>query len=374
MAAAQHNVSEIAGLALERWPGIQLYYPPVKHVRSLSSYEDLEAARSRFHKQAHHTDADTIIFDLEDGCRSKELSRELLRHELPRMPYRARKVQIAIRINRFLTEEYRKDIELIHDLAGYIDTVMLAKAGEMYGQAEVRDLSSTLLSLNSKISIQPIVEHPKSLRIAPELMAFTTVKHVVFGIHDFSKAMGIRITPENWTDELKVFLNQIVFEARIAGKGVIGGVETLIGNANMPETLSDIDHMRRWLEVEGDCESRLVYRHAYQEASMGLTGKQVIHPRHIRICRAAFAPSPAEICHTISILEAGIKAEALLGGAIRFEGQMLDPPMFGSAIQALLRAHVLRALGLEETAYLSRLLQILPPEVVSDNWPYSLTY
>ena len=44
--------------------------------------------------------------------------------------------------------------------------------------------------------------HPKSLKIAHDLMQYSTVKHVVFGIHDFSKAMGIHITPENWTEEL----------------------------------------------------------------------------------------------------------------------------------------------------------------------------
>ena len=78
-------------------------------------------------------------------------------------------------------------------------------------------------------------------------MQYPAVKHVVFGIHDFSKAMGIRITPENWTEELKFFLNQMIFEARMAGKGVIGGVETLIGRAVIPETLAESADVERWL-------------------------------------------------------------------------------------------------------------------------------
>ena len=77
---------------------------------------------------------------------------------------------------------------------------MLSKAGEVYGAAEIRDLSSNLVDLNEKITIQPIIEHPKSLKIATDLMSFTSVKHVVFGIHDFSKAMGINITPIGWID------------------------------------------------------------------------------------------------------------------------------------------------------------------------------
>ena len=64
------------------WPGIQLYYPPVKSSPAQGVYEDLEAASQRMKKHAHKTQAHTLLFDLEDGCRQKELSRELLRQEL----------------------------------------------------------------------------------------------------------------------------------------------------------------------------------------------------------------------------------------------------------------------------------------------------
>ena len=65
------------------WPGIQIYYPPVKYAPALGLYEDLEQASQRFKKHALGTTAHTLIFDLEDGCRQKEMSRELLRRELP---------------------------------------------------------------------------------------------------------------------------------------------------------------------------------------------------------------------------------------------------------------------------------------------------
>ena len=70
------------------WPGIQLYYPPVKYAPSLGIYEDLDAAALRMKKHAHQTHAHTLIFDLEDGCRQKELSRTLLRQELPKFERR----------------------------------------------------------------------------------------------------------------------------------------------------------------------------------------------------------------------------------------------------------------------------------------------
>jgi citrate lyase subunit beta/citryl-CoA lyase len=366
--AAGPASAEILG---DYWPGIQIYYPPVKYAPSLGIYEDLEQAAQRFRKHAWHTTAHTLLFDLEDGCRQKEMSRDLLRRELPQMP-RKKGVQIAVRINPFRTEEYDKDLELVRDLADHFDVVMLAKAGEAYGAPEIRDLSAVLAAVSHRITIQPIIEHPKSLKIAPDLMQYATVKHVVFGIHDFSKAMGIQITPQHWTDELKFYLHDILFEARIAGKGVIGAVETLIGQTTMPEDFVEPHDVRRWLDLHGDEESRVVYRHACEEASMGLSGKQVIHPSHIHPCKVAFTPSPSEIKTKIATLTAAIEADALLGGAIKFEGEMLDPPMFGKALQVLLRAHALHALAEDDTAFAMEVLRKLPAQVVRENWPYGV--
>jgi citrate lyase subunit beta/citryl-CoA lyase len=370
VAGAVHG-SSAADVLGDYWPGIQIYYPPVKYAPSLGIYEDLEQAAQRFRKHAWNTSAHTLLFDLEDGCRQKEMSRELLRRELPSLP-RKKEVQIAVRINPFRTEEYEKDLQMVRDLAGHFDVVMLAKAGEAYGAPEIRDLSAVLVGLNHRITIQPIIEHPKSLKIAPELMQYSTVKHVVFGIHDFSKAMGIHITPRHWTEELKFYLHDILFEARIAGKGVIGAVETLIGQSAMPEEFVEPDDVRRWLDLHGDEESRVVYRHALEESSMGLSGKQVIHPSHIHPCKVAFTPSPSEIRTRIAILMAAIEADALLGGAIKFDGEMLDPPMFGKALQTLLRAHALHALSPADTDFAIEVLRKLPEQVVRENWPYGV--
>ena len=378
MSAAVHSIPAAAAEAAsaaailgDYWPGIQIYYPPVKYAPSLGIYEDLEQAAQRLRKHGWNTTAHTLLFDLEDGCRQKEMSRELLRRELPRMP-RRKEVQVAVRINPFRTDEYERDLQLVRDLADHFDVVMLAKAGEAYGSPEIRDLSAVLAGLNHRITIQPIIEHPKSLKIAPELMQYPTVKHVVFGIHDFSKAMGIHITPRNWMEELKFYLHDILFEARIAGKGVIGAVETLIGEATMPEEFVEPHDVRRWLDLHGDEESRVVYRHALQEASLGLSGKQVIHPSHIHPCRVAFTPSPTDVRTRIAILRAAIEADALMGGAIKYEGEMLDPPMFGKALQTLLRAHALHALSPEDTAFAIEVLRKLPEQVVRENWPYGV--
>ncbi len=352
------------------WPGIQLYYPPVKFSPSSDSYEDLDSASNRMKRHAHTTEAHTLIFDLEDGCRQKEMSRELMLHELPLLREARPDVVIAIRVNSFNTDDYKFDMSFIEKVSNCIDVVMLAKAGEVYGSSEIKHLTNYLQKTNPLITIQPIIEHPKSLKIAPELMAYDSVNHVVFGIHDFSKAMGINITPTKWIDELYYFLNELMFESRISGKGVIGGVETLIGGSPMPSSFLEQSDVRRWLDLHGDDESRIVYKHAVQEREMGLTGKQVIHPGHIHLCKVAYTPSPTDISLKIDILKAAIKADALLGGAIKFNGEMLDPPMFGKALQTLLRAYALRALNDNDVEFTLSVLKQLPEQVVRQNWPY----
>ena len=365
------NISELnVDLLGNIWPGIQLYYPPVKYSPSSGSYESIEAASMRMKKHAHSTEAHTLIFDLEDGCRKKEMSRELMLNELPLLRASRPDVAIAIRVNSFKTEDYELDMKFIEQVSGCVDAVMLAKAGEVYGASEIKHLTNHLNKINSSITIQPIIEHPKSLKIAPELMVFDSVKHVVFGIHDFSKAMGINITPTHWIDELSYFLNELMFEARISGKGVIGGVETLIGGSSMPSYFLEQSDVRRWLDLHGDEESRVVYRHAVKEREMGLTGKQVIHPSHIHLCKIAYTPSPTDIVLKVRILKAAVEADALLGGAIKFNGEMLDPPMFGKALQTLLRAYALGALKDDDVKFTLSVLNKLPEQIIRQNWPY----
>ena len=76
------------------------------------------------------------------------------------------------------------------------------------------------------------------------------------------------------------------------------------------------------------------------------------------------------IKRNIAMLKAAIEADALLGGAIKFEGEMLDPPMFGKALQTLLRAYALKSLTEEDKEFAMHVLKLLPIHVIRENWPY----
>ena len=132
-----------------------------------------------------------------------------------------------------------------------------SKSWRSLWSAEIRDLSSWLISIGSNLQIQPIIEHPKSLQIADRLMEHSTVKHVVFGIHDFQKQWLIkspsRIGLMNWN----FLLICLTMEARIKGK-VIGGVEVMLTPTHYLILCWEKD-IRRWLDLHGDDASRHVY-------------------------------------------------------------------------------------------------------------------
>lgn len=347
------------------WPGIQLYYPPIKYLPRENRYETEQEARERLLKYAKSSEAHTIIFDLEDGCRQKALSRQFLAKHLAAVRA-AIPGRVAVRINAVSSPEHPLDLALLEQIHTCVDDVMLAKAGECHGVEELEKLSDLLDKLSPQILIQPIIEHPKSLKMAAAILAHPKVEHVVFGIHDFSRALQLMITPENWQDELYPFMCTLMVEARLAGKGIIGGVETLLLSAEPPEMAL----LPEWLVEHAEANAVTIYRHARREASLGFTGKQVIHPNHIRLLRHAFSPGNEDLHRALRIIEEAIRANAFLGGAIRFEDEMMDPPMFAKALQVLLRSLMLGNQDRGVYAVVSSLVQSLPPEKFAEIWPY----
>lgn len=361
--SAQHATREVR--IRSTWPGIQLYYPPIKYLPRENRYETEAEARERLLKYARQSEAHTLIFDLEDGCRQKALSRQFLGLSLPDVRT-AIPGRVAVRINPVTSPEHALDLTLLKEIAPYIDDVMLAKAGEQHGIAELDELGSLLASLSRDILIQPIIEHPKSLKIADQIFAHPKVEHVVFGIHDFSRALQLMITAENWQDELYPFMCSLMVDARLAGKGIIGGVETLLLSADPP----DLALLPEWLGRHAEPNARIIHDHARREASLGFTGKQVIHPNHIRLLRYGFSPDNEDLHRSLRILEEAIRANAFLGGAIRFEDEMMDPPMFAKALQLLMRSMML---GNQDTGVMevvSGLIASLPTEKFAEIWPY----
>jgi citrate lyase beta subunit len=57
---------------------------------------------------------------------------------------------------------------------------------------------------------------------------------------------------------------------------------------------------------------------------MGFDGKQCIHPSQIPVCHRIFSPSPDEVAHAKSVVEAYDEAAKAARGAIGKDGKMID--------------------------------------------------
>ena len=81
----------------------------------------------------------------------------------------------------------------------------------------------------------------------------------------------------------------------------------------------------------------LLEQESVEAATMGFTGKLVIHPSQVDIVNKAFLPSAEEVAYARAVVAAAKNAS----GAFRFEEKMIDAPHLKSArrILALADAH-----------------------------------
>ena len=75
---------------------------------------------------------------------------------------------------------------------------------------------------------------------------------------------------------------------------------------------------------------------ARESAALGFDGKTLIHPKHIAACRDAFAPDAAAIERARNMVASSAKR----GGAMNFEGEMVEAMHVASARRLLRRAGI----------------------------------
>ncbi|OXB79912.1 UNVERIFIED_CONTAM: hypothetical protein H355_000942 [Colinus virginianus] len=72
-------------------------------------------------------------------------------------------------------------------------------------------------------------------------------------------------------------------------------------------------------------------RQSREGASMGFTGKQVIHPNQIAVVQEQFSPSPEKIEWAQELISAFEEHQRLGKGAFTFRGSMIDMPLLKQA-------------------------------------------
>jgi len=245
-------------------------------------------------QKALDSDADAIIFDLEDSVAAdrKAAARALLKA----LPPREGGPRWWVRINPLGSEHLKADLK------------MLASA-DMFGivlpKAESGADVTAIAHRTGNVPIHAIVTET-----APSLFGLLSYRDtkaplaaMSWGAEDLSAALGA--SSKYGADGELAFTYKMARSLTLAG-AVAAGVQPVDG------VFADFkdDH---GLELE-----------ARAAASEGFTGKLAIHPAQVAIINAAFTPSLAEVKHAEAIIAAFAAEPA--AGVLSVGGRMVDRP------------------------------------------------
>ena len=238
----------------------------------------LPASNPRAIGHARESAADLVVLDLEDAVKpeDKDAARkaavEAVAVQWP-MP-------VAIRINAIGSEWHSLDLDAVAGSNAPFAVLPRAPSGRLvHGVAEA--LAKPLLAM-----IETAAGVLAGAEIAPQCAA------LIAGTNDLSA--DLRLPPAAGREPLQTALQSIVLAARAAGVAVFDGVFN---------DLEDLDGFA------AECA---------EGRRLGFDGKSLIHPKQIEECNRAFSPTAEEIARARRLVD------AFGGGAVRFEGQMIE--------------------------------------------------
>ena len=256
--------------------------------------------------KAIESDADAVIFDLEDSVapQQKAAARDILKG----LGKRSGGPQWWVRINPLRTDEHRHDLEMlgIADVHG----IVLPKAE---GGADVTELAHR----TGNIPIHAIVtETPASLFGMLSYRDPTSpLAAMSWGAEDLSAALGA---------SSKYAANgELAFTYKLA--------RTLCLAAAAAAGVQPVDGVFADFRDEDGLRSE-----AEAAAREGFTGKLAIHPAQVGVINAAFTPTAADIDHARAIVDA-FEAQPD-AGVLSVSGRMVDRPHLVQARRVLERA------------------------------------
>jgi len=162
------------------------------------------------------------------------------------------------------------------------------------------------------IRILVVVESALGLLNLRDIVAHPRLDGIIFGAEDFTANIGAKRTVTGW--EVLYARSTVVTHAAAYDKQAIDMVSI---NFRDPITL----------KVESAVG-----------ASLGFTGKQIIHPSQVQPVQEAFTPSSKEIDEAANLIKAFREHEELGNGAFEYEGKMIDMPILKQAQNVIDRA------------------------------------
>jgi citrate lyase subunit beta/citryl-CoA lyase len=279
----------------------------------LNRWQDISVRRTELACPAHSlkmmtkaaaSEADEVIFDLEDGCAlsQKVEARKTLIQALNSLDFKGKFRPNGIRTKFF----YRDVIEVVEAAGANIDVMVLPKVQEA-SDVLFADLLLTQIEQNvglaaGRIRLEALIESAKGVLHAEQIATSTPrLASLIFGVADYGGDIGSR---EPVREQFALYhypKAKTVAAARAAGLDVIDSI-----------TLQ----FRDLAQCEHD---------AREAARMGFDGKWAIHPDQVPVINRVFTPTPEELTRAQEILELYRKADTESGvGAFVYKDEMID--------------------------------------------------
>jgi citrate lyase subunit beta/citryl-CoA lyase len=256
--------------------------------------------------KALETEADAVIFDLEDSVapEQKAAARAILKD----LPKQSNGPQWWVRVNPLGSEYHKDDLKLLG--SAYVHGIVLPKAES---GADVTQLAHR----TGNIPIHAIVTETAASLFG--LLSYrepgSPLAAMSWGAEDLSAALGA--TSKYDADGSLSFTYRMARSLCLAG-AVAAGVQPVDG------VFADFRD-EKGLKAEAEAAAR-----------EGFTGKLAIHPAQVAVINAAFTPSKDDVAHARAIVAA---FEAQPGaGVLSVDGKMVDLPHLTQARRVLERA------------------------------------
>lgn len=244
--------------------------------------------------------ADVVILDLEDavGAADKADARESV------IAAQLDPTRTIVRINAHGTDDQAADLAALQQ-TGYT-TVMLPKC-------ESVEQVSALAPMN----VVALIESPLGAMTVFDALAADNALGAMWGAEDLVAGMGgnsSRATDGQYRAVAQHVRSQTLLAAKARGLFALDSVYL---------DIPDLDGVR----AEAD-----------DAVAVGFDGKVAIHPSHVPVIRAAYAPTEVEIEWATAVLD----ATATNRGVFAFRGQMVDAPVIAHAKRITARASAVR--------------------------------
>lgn len=267
------------------------------------------------------TDADAVIFDLEDAVapKRKAAARRLVADTLLQRNEGGAQ-QAWVRINALDTDAATPDLAAV--VPAGPDGIVLPKA---HSAAQVAALAGRLDELaaatgletgseSGQIGIIPLVTETADavFRLGSYMPELPRLRALTWGAEDLSVCIGATATRDERGRWLPVFEHVQSLALLAAAAAGVPAIETIYGQFNDGEGLRRI---------------------ATRARQQGFAGMLAIHPDQVPIINDVFTPSAEEIAHARRVVQAF--AEAGDTGTIALDGRMLDEPHLQQARRLL---------------------------------------